>query len=129
MRGVDLYGILLLFGLFACRSRPRGRVSIDSEAFDISTCHSGEGNVPAFTGVDLIGSAGRKLRFVRRADHLRLFLFEAGATRGNLVAEDCGRLSIVHEPDSSHDLAGSVNANCRGAGHRIVAHVHFDHCH
>ena len=124
--------VVLLGALFACRSKAHGHAKVDSQAFNVRECHSGEGNVPSFTGVDLADGSGRKLRFARHDGHLRLFLFEPGSTRGTLIGEDCGTMALSHHDDSVggvHEVDGSASAHCKGNGHNIVVDVQFEHCH
>ncbi len=126
---VAVLGVALL----ACKSKTGGSLTVDGTAFEIDSCRSGEANLPRFDGVDLLNSAGRRVRFLLKEDgKVRTFLFDAGASTGNFIGEDCGTMSVERKNSKVNNVSnikGSVSANCTGGGHTVVASITFDNCH
>jgi hypothetical protein len=135
MRGSTILsaGLLVLAALLACKSKSKGTLQVDGVQVEIETCRSGQANSPRFNGVDFIDSSGRRIRYlVTPEGALRNFFFEPGVTRGDLVGERCGTMSLTEqssEVNNVKNIKGSVTANCTGAGHVIVATVNFENCH
>ncbi len=134
MRGSIGFGIVVTaLALLACRAKLDGSITVDGKSFDVSSCRSGEANIPKFSGVDFLDSAGRRARFVAlETGSVRTFLFEPGAKSGTLIGEGCGTLSMSQqdsEVNSVHNVQGTVTADCTGTGHVVKATINFKNCH
>jgi hypothetical protein len=125
--------VLLVAALLACRAKLDGSITVDGKAVEISSCRSGDANVPSFEGVDFMIAGDRRVRFVLlEGNQIRTFLFEPGQSAGTLIGEGCGTMSAERmnsEVNGVKNLKGTVSANCTGSGHVVTAAVRFENCH
>jgi hypothetical protein len=133
MRNATALVLVLFSALLACKSKTTGSVAVDGAAFEVDTCRSGKANIPAFEGVDFLDKGGRRVRFLTDGSgQVRTFLFPPNATTGEMIGEGCGTISLSYqnsEVNGVKNIQGSVNANCTGSGHTIVANATFESCH
>ncbi len=134
MRGTIFIGLVTVAGaLLACRAKLSGSINIDSAGFTVDSCRSGQANMPKFSGVDFMDSAGRRVRFVALpSGSVRTFIFDPGAKRGTLIGENCGSMNVTEQNSEVNDVKnvqGTLTADCTGSGHHVVATMNFKNCH
>jgi hypothetical protein len=133
MRNTLALALVLLGALLACKSKSSGTVTVDGTPFVIDECKSGQANEPKFIGVDFLDKSGRRVRFYSEGTGtIRTFIFNPGATQGEMIGEGCGNVVVTtqnSEVNGVKNVSGSVTANCTGGGHTIVANATFENCH
>lgn len=133
MRGELLCAALAAAPVMACEPSVKGTITVNSKAFEVATCHSGQANVPAFDGIDFLDSQGRRVRFVRRAEGTtRAYLFEPGQKSGTLIGDGCAMLKLAPEHsaiNSVRNLQGTVVGQCSRDGQSLSVQLTFQDCH
>jgi len=126
-------GLIILFALVAwagCTNKLSGELVIDGETFELDGCRSGQ--VYGFSGVELRGTSGARLRLVQTpTGQGRAILMAAGAADGVDLGE-CGPFSVSQQNSTINDVKnveGAATLSCTGAGHTVKGTVAFANCH
>jgi hypothetical protein len=130
MRGA--FGVVGLLAVLCagCESKLSGSISLDGKAFSPASCRSGQ--VSGFTGVDLVGADGTKLRLVSLPNgKSSAFLFPAGAATA-IELGSCGAFAVERQNsqiNKIYNVKGSATLSCSVDGHSAAGSASFENCH
>lgn len=120
---------LALFGA-GCTNKLEGNVTVDGKPFDLASCRSGQ--VYGFAGVELVSSAGDKLRLdITPASEAIAYYMPASAPTGAKIGT-CGAMTLETQNSTINDVRnvrGTANLDCSGGGHTVQGSLTFENCH
>ncbi|MGE0872444.1 MAG: hypothetical protein AB7P03_28070 [Kofleriaceae bacterium] len=122
-----LLGILVL--VTGCSNKLSGDLTIDGTAVTLDSCRSGQ--IYGFAGVELVTTAGLKLRLVGNPDGTANALVSMGEKTFAEIGK-CGPMD--NQPQSStindvRNVMGNARLDCEGSGHTIKGTINWENCH
>jgi hypothetical protein len=120
--------LALLAGVTGCVSEISAELSIDGEAFEPTSCRSGQAN--GFAGVDLTDNSGRTLRLAQSPTNQPQAILLAGEQVVDVGL--CGTLSVQRQSSTVNDITnvmGEAKLECETTGHTVAGTVSFKNCH
>jgi hypothetical protein len=124
------WGIGIAMLVVACSAKLDSNITVDGTPFKSSSCRSGQAY--GFTGVELTGADGRKLRLATRPDgQSNVFLFPAGSATGVDLGV-CGAFTVGTQNSTINgidNVKGHAELSCSVDGHTIAGNVTYENCH
>ncbi len=132
--GISASAAVLLFAVVAggtgCKNKIEASLRVDDGTFYPDSCRSGQ--ALGFSGVELTGNLGNRLRLVSTPDGAsQVFYFAKGAATGDAVGA-CGPLVVTRQNSTINSITnveGHATLKCEGAGHKVEGTVSFSNCH
>lgn len=129
LRDVIARGLLTLV-MGGCSAEVKGDLTLDSTAFTVSNCRSGQ--ALGFAGIELHHADGRRLRLLARADGtVEVALMPPGKDQGEMLGS-CGTLVTRAQRSRINgitNLQGKATLHCKSDSHELTGTIEFENCH
>ncbi|MBK8259375.1 MAG: hypothetical protein IPK82_42810 [Polyangiaceae bacterium] len=120
----------LALTLAGCQAKLSSSVTVDGKPFSAESCRSGQ--AAGFTGVDLVGTDGSRLRLVTMPNgQAAAHIFAPGAATSTELGA-CGPFTVERQNSQINDIynvKGTATLSCTSGGHSVSGTITFENCH
>ena len=120
----------IVFANCMCSNKLGGDLKVNGESFGANGCRSGA--VYGFSGVEVTGAGGRKLRVLQLpTGEAKVVVFANGAAVGSDLGV-CGTISVSDQNSTINDVKnvrGKAQLSCAADGITLEGSLTFENCH
>lgn len=120
----------IVFANCVCSNKLGGDLKVNGEAFSPESCRNGA--VYSFSGVEVQGKGGRRLRIIQvPTGEAGVVLFAPGAQVGTDLGV-CGTISVSDQNSTINNVKnvqGKAQLKCAADGVTLEGSITFENCH